>query len=595
MRQGFRVLVSMLFVAAATALQAGALPAVGTAQPPGYTEQLLYFSVHVGPDESQPCTIVGQLVLPDSASESARVPAILTTNGFGGSYKGQIPLARTFAMNGYAALTYSGLGFGGSSCKISLDSPEYDGRAAAQLVSFLGGAEGIAFTDPELTQPFAPLRVVERDSRDNQGNSSVDDPRVGMVGGSYGGGVQFAAAATDPRIDTIVPMITWNDLPYSLTPNGTSVVSGASTAVPGAAKIMFASALFMSGVTNPQVAGYAADPARAADCPNFQPFMCTAITEAATIGNLDPAVTEQLRADSVVSYIDRINIPVLLAQGQKDTLFDLNEAVATYDELRTRGVETKMIWHSWGHSNLTPAPGEFSFTAPDPETQYETGRIFDWFDHHLKGTGTDTGPQFSYFRNWVEYDGNAEPAYASSSSYPVGVDREFHLSGDGRLVDSPVGVVPGATTITTGVAGLPTGLEAPDPKPADPVPSLALPGSQTGWTTKPLPDPLEVVGISTVTLRVRSPGQPVVFVKLYDVAEDGTATLINGLVMPVRITDPSAPVPVTLPAIVHRFDAGHSIRLEVAGGDVSFRGGLESTAVTLISEGSGPLVLPVTR
>ena len=40
----------------------------------------------------------------------------------------------------------------------------------------------------------------------------ANDPRVGMVGGSYGGQVQFAAAGVDQRIDTIVPLITWNDL-----------------------------------------------------------------------------------------------------------------------------------------------------------------------------------------------------------------------------------------------------------------------------------------------------------------------------------------------------------------------------------------------
>lgn len=590
MRRLLRALaVSFLFVVSVV----GGAP-LATAQPPGYSEQLLHFSVHVGPDRSQHCTVVGQLFLPDAASPADRVPAILTTNGFGGSYHDQVPFARTAAMNGYAVLTYSGLGFGGSSCKVSLNSPAYDGRAAAQLVSFLGGADGIGFSDAALTQPFSLPDVIERDTTDHHGNASTHDPRVGMIGTSYGGGVQFAAAATDPRIDTIVPMNTWNDLSYSLTPNGTSVTSGVSTSVPGAAKVLYSSLFFASGVINPRAVGYLEDPARAASCPNYLPFVCTAFAQATVLGTVDPQVTETFRAHSVVSYIDRINVPVLLAQGQQDTLFDLNEAAATYEALRARGVETKMIWHSWGHSHRAPAPGEFSHTAPDPNTQYETGRIFDWFDHYLKNTGVDTGPQFAYFRNWVEYTGTAEPAYATSASFPVGVDHEFHLSGDGRLVNSAADAVPGADTITTGAAGLPTGLEAPNVDPSVPVPTVVLPGTQTGWSTPPLPEPVDVVGAPAVTLRVQSPGEAVVFVKLYDVAPDGTAILINGLTMPVRITDQAAPVPITLPAIVHRFDTGHSIRLEVAGGDVSFRGGLESTTVTLFSDGSGPLVLPVT-
>ena len=62
-----------------------------------------------------------------------------------------------------------------------------------------------------------------------------------------------------------------------------------------------------------------------------------------------------------------------------------------------------MIWHSWGHSHLAAAPGEFSFSAPDEDTQYETGRFMDWFDHYLKDENTETGPEFAYFRNWIDY------------------------------------------------------------------------------------------------------------------------------------------------------------------------------------------------
>ena len=44
-----------------------------------------------------------------------------------------------------------------------------------------------------------------------------------MTGGSYGGQIQFAAAAYEHehgtnRLDAIVPLITWNDLSYSLGP-----------------------------------------------------------------------------------------------------------------------------------------------------------------------------------------------------------------------------------------------------------------------------------------------------------------------------------------------------------------------------------------
>ena len=42
------------------------------------------------------------------------------------------------------------------------------------------------------------------------------DPRVGMTGGSYGGGIQLIVAAIDCRVDAIIPTIVWHSLTTSL-------------------------------------------------------------------------------------------------------------------------------------------------------------------------------------------------------------------------------------------------------------------------------------------------------------------------------------------------------------------------------------------
>ena len=42
------------------------------------------------------------------------------------------------------------------------------------------------------------------------------DPRIGMVGASYGGGIQLATAINDHRIDAIVPTIAWHSLNTAL-------------------------------------------------------------------------------------------------------------------------------------------------------------------------------------------------------------------------------------------------------------------------------------------------------------------------------------------------------------------------------------------
>ena len=73
------------------------------------------------------------------------MPAILTTNGFGGSKADQAGLGAAFAKRGYAVLSYTGLGFPDSGCKISLDDPGVDGKAATSLVTFLGGGGSAAY------------------------------------------------------------------------------------------------------------------------------------------------------------------------------------------------------------------------------------------------------------------------------------------------------------------------------------------------------------------------------------------------------------------------------------------------------------------
>jgi hypothetical protein len=133
-----------------------------------------------------------------------RVPTILTTNGFGGSKADQAGLGRAFAERGYAVLSYAGLGFPDSGCKVSLDDPAVDGVAASHLVTFLGGGGSAAFSSSDLAGApgGAGTLAVDFAALDN---AATHDPRVGMIGGSYGGQIQFATAATDSRVDTLCP------------------------------------------------------------------------------------------------------------------------------------------------------------------------------------------------------------------------------------------------------------------------------------------------------------------------------------------------------------------------------------------------------
>jgi len=577
-----RVLLSSIAIAA-VGLPAGATAA--QAAPPSV--RTLHFDVVVGPHDDTHCDVVGDLYTPDGASAADPRPAVLTTNGFGGSKDDQQAMATALAQRGYVVLSYSGLGFGGSGCRIELDDPDWDGKAGSQLVSFLGGTK--AATDGTTIDTVAL--------------DAPGDPRVGMIGGSYGGQVQYAVAGQDPRVDTIVPIITWNDLAYSLTPNGTDLRSGVTSETPGVAKYQWAALFTTIGVAD-GLQGAQQDPDRViTTCPNFDDRVCPGVIEAGVTGQPSPTTLQLLRHASVASYVDHIRIPTLLLQGQADTLFNLDEAITTYRSLRAQGTPVKMVWQSWGHSNSTPAPGElgdgdggYSPTDAAGNLTAEGRMVEQWFDHYLAGTAPAPALDFSYFRDWVPYTGDATPAFGRAKAYPAGRDRTWRLSGTDTLTEDRKAVQPGTAALATPAAGAPTSVTEISALSQD-VPLFDAPGTYAQWTSAPLAADTDVVGAPQATLRIGAVAAvpPALFVKVEDVAPDGTVTLPHRLIAPIRPGSLAAPVQVTLPAIVHRFAAGHRVRLVVAGSDAAYRGSPTPAAVTVTTDAAHPgtLTLPV--
>jgi putative CocE/NonD family hydrolase len=570
--------------------------AVGTASAaaaPTVSVKTLHFDTLVGPNNDTHCDVVGDLYTPSTATAANPAPAILTTNGFGGSKNDQADAASAFAARGYVVLSYSGLGFGGSGCKIELDDPVWDGKAASQLITFLGG--GSAAKDG------TRVDYVIHDAVAHDGRPHPADPRVGMVGGSYGGQIQFSAAGQDPRLDAIIPIITWNDLSYSLAPNNTSFTKGVTYATPGTEKAEWTSLFFGVGIMD-GLQGAQADPSRNVGCPNFDNQACQSKAQMDTAGYPDDTTLAFSRHASVVSYMDHIVIPTLLAQGEADTLFNLNEAVATYHALKAQGTPVKRVWQSWGHSNGKAAPGEFDVKQP-PEATYESGLFLQWFDHYLKGTAPAPALDFTYFRDWVKYTGNAVAAYGEAPSYPVGTTQTFHLSGTDALVPATASILPGTTSFATPAAGAPssyseTSAVEPGAPPSDPQ------GTYAAYTSEPLSSDLVSVGIPTLDVRVSAPapggaagpaGQLVLFVKLYDVGSDGSIELVHRLISPVRVADPSQTLHITLPGVAHMYRAGHRIRLVIAGGDAAYKGNNAPTSVSITADPTRPyaLTLPV--
>lgn len=600
-----RLAPALLVLAGALGTLAPVTPAL--ASPPlvrSFTVTAITVDVVTGPDRDIPCTIAADLYVPTGASASHRVPAILQTNGFGGAKddSGMVGSAIGFAQEGYAVLSYSGLGFGGSTCKISLDNPQYDGLAGKQMVSVLAGSK--TYTDVA----SGALRRIDFVARDGR-----KDPRVGMIGGSYGGQIQFAVAMQDPRVDAIVPQITWNNLAYALAPNNTSFSDGVSYTTPGVHKRVWTSAFFGLGVAN-GLTGLQNDPARNVGCPNFLDEVCVAKAQLELLGYPDAATLEIARNSSVASYLDKISIPTLLVQGQQDTLFNLQEAMATYRGLRQRGVTTSMIWRSFGHSNGTPAPGEYADTAIGGSIRdtYLGRRYLAWMDRYVRGnTAVNPGPGFSYFRNWISYDTSAEhagwdvaKAYATRRSFTNTATATLALTGsDGlRVFAGSTSVGVGSATFAS-LLGLPTSYSEVSVAESSLNNDVAdAPGTFAAYTTEPLSRAAVLVGSPTLTLHLSAPaaeqtqlagpaGQLVLFAKLYDVAPDGTQTLHYRLISPVRVTDVTQPVTISLPAVAQQFAAGHRIRLVIAAGDLSYNGNESGQVVTITTDPTVPSLL----
>ncbi len=597
-RAAARRSVLALAVASATALAentayAAAVPGLpGTTTTPvngpGYTVKTLHVTVHVGPGNATTCDIIGDLYRPTSATAAKPAPAVLTTNGFGGSKDDQGPLAVALAQHGYGVLSYSGLGFGGSGCNIELDDPDWDGEAGSQLVTFLGG--GSASTDG------TKVNWITRDATAHDGKHHSFDPRVGMVGGSYGGQIQYAIAGQDPRLDTIIPIITWNDLSYSLAPNNTSLTRGVSYATPGVEKKDWVSLFFGDGL-----AGETSSPPTSPEtCPNFDARVCPAKAQIDALGYPNADTLALARHASVASYLSHIKIPTLLAQGEADTLFNLQESVATYQSLRKQGTPAKLLWQSWGHSNSTPAPGELDMAHP--QDSYEGRVVLGWFDHYLKGTAAAPKLDFSYFRPWVSYTGIATPAYATAPSYPVGAAHRLYL-GSGLATTKPTTAAAqnfAAPTLVPTSYSETSGIDSQLGQVSTPTDG---PGTFASWNSAPLTTNVDLVGVPKLSVVMSSPtaaasGPGVaIFVKLYDVDPAGNVTLANKLISPTRIApaDLDKPISIQLPGIVHRFAKGHTLRLVIAGSDAAYGTNLTPQAVTVTSSPAAPgaLELPL--
>ncbi|MGW4466918.1 alpha/beta fold hydrolase [Micromonospora sp. NPDC004704] len=564
-------------------------------------------SLRSGPDGNQPIDLDTTLYLPDGATAADPVPAVLLPHGFGGTKESVRSDAEELAEHGYAVLAYTARGFGRSGGEIHLDSPDFEVRDASRLLDWLAAR-------PEIR------------------TDATGDPRVGVVGGSYGGGLALLLAAADPRVDAIVPMITWHDLAASFLPES----SGGST-LEGVFKKGWAGVLFGSGGNGPGGLGGlgpggtnpAGGPGNTASttgptaaptvtpsvapstrpgpgigpgtapgvgvnnpgCGRFAADVCAAYLEIATTGRATEQAVALLRRSSPAGVLDRIKAPTLLIQGEADTLFPLSEADANARGIAAAGTPVRVAWFTGGHDG-----------GAGPQTDQDRTKFLtvQWLDHYVRGDAANPGTGFTWSRlaGFDALDRGLVATGFRTADYPglTGTDtaagggtRTVAVGGPPQQIANPpngnpaaISTVPFAGALSSVVGGV-----AGD-----------LPGQHARFVTEPLTDPVDVVGAPTVSIRAASPtGEAVLFVKLYDIGPDGTAELPSGLIAPVRLTglpadlSGAAPARVTLPAIVHRVEAGHRLALVVATSDQGYATPVEPTVYS-VALGGDRITLP---
>ncbi len=586
---------TLMAAVTAVALAGGAgAVALGSARGSSTTVQVQDLRVEGVPEPgAAAASLEARLYLPHARTP---LPAILLAPGFGGTEDELSGDAQWFAQRGYVVLTYTPRGFGRSGGSIHLDAPGYEVADARRLVDVLASR-------PEVRKDRA------------------GDPVVGVSGASYGGALALLLAAADPRVDAIVPMITWNDLGQALFPQSAVQAGsdGSPAAVrpisqPGVFKRVWAGVFFGSGTTALPGTGEssatrsgagaltAADPG----CGRFAPDLCAAYREAATSGRSNARIQALLEASSPAPVLGRIHAPTMLIQGEADSLFPLSEADANARGIAAAGTPVRVVWYGGGHDGGTDEASRLrSLTR-------------GWFDHYLQVRQGNPDLRFEVTvpdATLSTQDTAPAPIVRAASRLP-GIDagsgttehRALPLSGPVQDIQSPAGATPAALSTVPGlgsVLGLLSaggsqgfGSSATGAGGANGlVASLsALPGQSASFETTPLKEPLSVVGSSRVTLRVTSTARDLtLFGQLYDVAEDGGATLPERLVAPLRLdVVPGAAQTVTLalPAVVRDVPAGHRLRLVLSATDQGYAMPADPRQYTVALAGDQALWVP---
>ncbi|GAC1423183.1 MAG: hypothetical protein NVSMB57_16010 [Actinomycetota bacterium] len=428
------------------------------------------------------------------SSTTKPAPVIFYTHGWAGHRQRSADgFVGSMLAAGYAVLTWDARGFGESGGEANVDSQTYEVRDVQKLITFVAHQSGILL-----------------DRR--------NDPRMGMAGGSYAGGIQLMVAAADSRVDAIAPEIAWNDLPQSLKPGGVT-------------KLGWGALLYSAGVGTGTAEGLQSKAGPQTGSVAFEihkAFVESTVTNdwsADTYRWFDARSPKHYISGVPHSNIRGVRIPTLIIQGASDNLFPMNEGIANARQVARNGVPVRMVFFCGGHSVNALGSSCVSKGSRTPD-------ILAWFDRYLRHRAVDTGAPVSYQMQ----DGS----FGSTSSLPA---QAATGSGAGTLV----------------FTAAPTSGEATAPQPSQDGIRIPVPANP-GWT---------LLGIPRANVDITATAsEAYLFFKLIDRDASGKETVIDDQVMSRKVTGLSQTKPVhfgvDLGGVSWHVAPGHSVQLEIS-------------------------------
>jgi ABC-2 type transport system ATP-binding protein len=404
--------------------------------------------------------IVTNLFLPAGISEQNPAELVLETHGWGGTGRTS-PGGTTgeLVADGYAVLTWDQRGFGCSGGQVRINDPQVEGHDVSALIDW--------------AVDNAPI------ARGDDG-----EPIVGMIGGSYAGAIQTAAASIDPRIDAIAPDMSWSDLRYSLYP-GEVVKQGWVT--------------FLYALGTATAEGEGLNP----ECDEgpqpgagLDPIIHRGVSEFVATGKVSGAVLDFFAGSSLDAYSEHgtngqvVDIPTLVTQSAIDTLFNLTDGLGVHEHVLDQGVDSRLLIYCGGHVNCPT-----TYAEPDTsDSRKMRDAIHDWFAVHLRGEERDLGPRIEYRTNEGEWRG--------LDDLPTTDGRALEVAGAAEnLVVVPVLDVPDLAT-TFRESGSSGGSLQATPLTAAAVSDESDPRAATFEVARAEEGPLELVGVPEVELTV---------------------------------------------------------------------------------------------